>query len=516
MSFAPRTDRKRKLPPSLPEQTKKARTRTRPILQPAFSYSSLSLFRPETEAEKQRREQVTQERKDKEILDAIENLNAMTPLLIDWPRLDRIYRDIITDNDVNIIEQKIMTNVDEQPPKNKKNSIERFLIMDDLRSLIAKIAYLIDNLHRNRYINTDKEIIEQENTIIENIKRELILYEDRMIGNIKNLEEMIDTNHLDFTIRFIKHNIKILKNLRYTHNLWTYINTSNVRLKIQGYSDNFQSEMNELKEYFIFARKRIDPEENMDIINEDGFKNIGNVGIFLENHSYTKMLDEAAAKSIGGFYLYMKIINLTSIYNQHRQNVRRDNIGNIVQWRDNDVEIKSRDYRQDDTILKDLHLSFHLDHNYLDQSHIKVKTVRTLPDENKTHISDSIPALKSLLNNEYTCNIYFNKINNLITIINKNEICNSISYLYMSADGTHNQDNFMSFKNALFNFLKGCETYLNSIQSDPNYNPQLNLTKIPDNTTDNIYRTTRSYNKYLKYKTKYLELKSLFDKMSIS
>jgi hypothetical protein len=141
--------------------------------------------------------------------------------------------------------------------------------------------------------------------------------------------------------------------------------------------------------------------------------------------------------------------------------------------------------------LTDLHISIHLDANP-NQSHITFNKER----------------------NKFYANILFILINDEIKIVNKIKVSQDLVHLILNSDFDPNNQVHLSFRNPIIHFLRGFEKYLTYIKQEQT---QQGIVVAPHEVAAQSVKIENiSYIKYLKYKNKYLNLKKLFDKLSMS
>jgi hypothetical protein len=155
----------------------------------------------------------------------------------------------------------------------------------------------------------------------------------------------------------------------------------------------------------------------------------------------------------------------------------------------NNIDESSKYMEYSPNNFTDLHISIHPG-AHQDQSHITFK------------IND---AKRSII-------MLFILIDNEIKIVNKIIASETIVEYITGTDFNPANDYHISLRNPIIHFLRGFEKYLTYIRQEQGNIPVNPDEEPPYSTSINEI----SYNKYLKYKNKYLNLKKLFDKLSIS
>ena len=395
----------------------------------------------------------------------------------------------------------------------KKSVYTKKLVINTKKQII-----LANNIYRRSLNNisdmisnqTDEHIKQSISINILLLKKNINIKKNNIIGILNSLSS-IDEKQREITVNMQSIN-KYLEELnKYipTQDIWTFIEKNNVKQYINYFNSYKKAEANKLNEFFIYAKKKME--------QSFIYKQLGQYGIVLYGHSYDEGVTkkESSKKTIGGWYLNAHVVDLNAPSRSREINqsisIERRNIElanefisdtekrmstvqdskektdldkritrkneDIVKYNNTIQKIKDNQKSMDLAIYPDitkLHISIHLASGN-DQSHIKF---------DKGDATINTPLEFIILNEKY------------IIISNKNAILDSLD----------NDD----IKNAMYNFLLGCELYFTFF-----INPQekLAINFIPDLTKSQSHA---NYNKYLKYKTKYLELKSLINKMSIS
>ncbi len=142
--------------------------------------------------------------------------------------------------------------------------------------------------------------------------------------------------------------------------------------------------------------------------------------------------------------------------------------------------------------INGLHISIHMDEKHNDQTHLKFNIGPT----------------------SYSINLSFINIGNKIGITQLEQTLKLLEAIFIK-EGSFPPDHAKELKSAFYFFLIGVETYLNNFVVNEKIASSENSNRKPQSIEQSYESNPFNYNKYLKYKNKYLQLKAEMAKINL-
>jgi hypothetical protein len=457
-----------------------------------------------------------------------------------YTTLKRIYDSIIHNN----IDQLILITLTHNITNFNEN--REVLGYDWEMNLIYKIPTIEEDfvLYQNVYIlkriNNAKILFEPLEVIYNNNTQKFNVdiiemtstYIPNLVAAIPTMNTYISTTEYIAEKRELINNINTIFRNPPSQNIWNSISKYSIATLINEYRRNSAIAFNELLGFFVNSKIRTPAQAIIDTLAINNTERhylsnfpVTNIGMVLRTERITER----------GFYLDVRFTDIRDAemkninFNTHRENVAR-------------LNDQIRRLRNDEN---NLNLPYHLRQQATHNLRQAQQQLRILPLPNPNHLIENATQYNNALINPQITNFHitihpaigntqshiritqgagqrsydllFIHHNNKINIVNKKNISQKL-VLEIFSPGVIifddvNHVNLIPYRNAIIHFLRGFEkllTHLSELRNADNL-------AVPDNYINHPAEIFNlPYNKYLKYKTKYLNLKKLFDKLSIN